>query len=76
MLTIEHQILLQNAAAKKDPQLLDAVIMQIKADSPSNFFWGDDDPNLKKRVFFHMPWSAKWSGTAIVTEKAIGTKYK
>jgi hypothetical protein len=72
MLPIKCQIALKNAAEKKDPELLDSVIAQVKADAPSHFFWGNDDPNLEKRVFFHAPWSAKWSGTAIVTDRAIG----
>lgn len=74
MLPIKCQIALKNAAEKKDPELLDSVIAQVKADAPSHFFWGNDDPNLQKRVFFHAPWSSKWSGTAIVYERAIGKK--
>jgi hypothetical protein len=74
MLPIESQLALKNAAQKKDPELLESVIAQVKLSSPSHFFWGDDDPNLTKRVFFHAPFSNKWSGKAIVYEKAIGRK--
>jgi len=74
MLPVNCQIALKNAAEKKDPELLDLVIKQVKADAPSHFFWGDDDPNLEKRVFFHAPFSNKWSGKAIVNERAIGIR--
>ena len=65
MLPTKCQIALKNAAEKKDHDLLDLVIKQVKADAPSHFFWGDDDPNFEKRVFFHRPFSSKWSGTSI-----------
>lgn len=74
MLPVHCQIALKNAAAKKDPELLEVVITQVKADAPSHFFWGDNDPNLQKRVFFHAPFSSKWSGTAVVYEKAANRK--
>ena len=74
MLPIECQIMLKNAADKKYSELLDKVIDEIKAMSPSHFFWGVKDPNLERRVFFHMPFSSKWSGTAVVHAQA--SKYK
>jgi hypothetical protein len=71
MLPIECQIALKNAAQEKDHELLDLVIAQVKSDAPSHFFWGSDDPNLEKRVFFHAPFSNRWSGKAIKYESIL-----
>jgi len=73
MLPIQLQIQLKIAAKKKDYTLLNLAIAQIKADNPSYFFGGNDDPNLHKRVFFHVPFGS-WSGKAIVNGRA--TKYQ
>jgi len=44
---------------------IEDAIELVKAASPENFFQGDEDQNLKKRVFFNEPFSAHWSGTYI-----------
>ena len=74
MLPIKCQIALKNAAEKKDPELLDLVIAQVKADAPSHFFWGDNDPYFEKRVFFHRPFSKRWSGTSITDGSILDYK--
>lgn len=51
--------------ATKDRTHIDDAIRLVKTMSPSDFFQGDKDLNLEKRVFFHEPFSAHWSGTYI-----------
>jgi len=48
-----------------DIRHIDDAIELVKAASPENFFQGDEDQNLKKRVFFNEPYSVHWSGTCI-----------
>ena len=44
---------------------IDDAINLVKSVAPQHFFQGDDDQNLKLRVFYHEPFSAHWSGTYI-----------
>lgn len=57
--------------ATKDRTHIDDAIRLVKTMSPSDFFQGDKDLNLEKRVFFHEPFGARWSGTYI---KKYGSK--
>ena len=57
--------------ATKDRTHIDDAIRLVKTMSPNNFFQGDKDLNLEKRVFFHEPFGARWSGTYI---KKYGSK--
>jgi hypothetical protein len=72
MLPHECKLILQNAAKKKDPIAMDAAIAEVKKIDPASFFWGDHDPSLRNRVFFHRPFSYHWSGTSIMDDKAAG----
>lgn len=57
--------------ATKDRTHIDDAIRLVKTMSPSDFFQGDKDLNLEKRVFFNEPFGARWSGTYI---KKYGSK--
>ena len=54
-----------------DRRHIDDAINLVRSVSPNSFFQGDKDLSLEKRVFFHEPFSAHWSGTYI---KPYGTK--
>ena len=57
--------------ATKDRTHIDDAIRLVKTMSPNNFFQGDKDLNLEKRVFYNEPFGVYWSGRAI---KKIGQK--
>ena len=48
-----------------DRRHIEDAIQLVKAAAPEHFFQGDEDQNLKKRVFYDEPYSAHWSGTYI-----------
>ncbi len=70
MLSASLQTLLKLVAETKNTKQLDTVIKKIHELSPRNFFQGDNDPALLRRVFYHEPASEHWSGTAVTKEKA------
>lgn len=54
----------------KDRKEFDNTIKSIKTLVPKNFFQGDEDPRLAKRVFYHQPYSNHWSGKAMTDKRA------
>jgi hypothetical protein len=74
MLSKELQVLLKLVAETKNEKQIDAVIKKVQELSPRNFFQGDTDPALARRVFQHQPSSSYWSGRAISKEKAYGNE--
>ena len=57
--------------ATKDRTHIDDAIRLVKTMSPSDFFQGDKDLSLEKRVFYNEPFGTHWSGRSI---KKIGQK--
>lgn len=70
LLSEDHQRALH--ALADDLQALAMVTLELRVAEPTKFFHGDEDPALKKRVFFHKPKSNSWSGTFVTDEKAYG----
>lgn len=54
----------------KDRTHIDDAIKLVKTISPKDFFQGDKDLNLEKRVFQHEPFSIFWSGKSVSRKKA------
>jgi len=50
----------------KDMKHIDDAVNLVKTIRPERFFQGAKDPALQKRVFFHEPYGANWSGTYIL----------
>ena len=75
MLNEQCQLMLKEGYRRftetKDKRHIDDAINLVKSVSPNSFFQGEKDRNLEKRVFFHEPYGAHWSGTYI---KPYGTK--
>ena len=75
MLNMQCQLILQEGYRRftetKDRTHIDDAIRLVKSVSPENFFQGDKDLTLEKRVFFNEPFSAHWSGTYV---KRYGAK--
>lgn len=65
MLEQKYRDMLIKAAESEDTETINRTIETIKLVSPNNFFFGDKDPELEKRVFYHRPFSTHWSGKAI-----------
>lgn len=72
LLSEDHQRVLH--ALADDPHALTMATLELRVAEPRKFFHGDEDPALKKRVFFHKPRSHSWSGTFVTDEKAYGNQ--
>lgn len=44
---------------------IEEAIKWAKVECPKAFFHGDDDPDMKNRVFYDEPYSIYWSGTFV-----------
>ena len=64
MLPIKYQLMLQDA---KGIEQIEKTTEIVKILSPKSFLMSEED--YKNRKFYHAPYSAHWTGTAVTTDK-------
>lgn len=72
---------LKAAAETKDPETIDAAIRLVKLLAPQYFFKTDSngkdiDPALVNRIFYHCPYSMRWSGSYITNKRIPRNDYE
>lgn len=81
MLPKEYRQMISIAAESGEIDRIDNTVELVKRLAPQYFFkvdkdGKDADPDLKKRVFYHSPFSFSWSGTFITDKKIPRNDYE